>query len=84
MCKFYSSRINRYIINKKYVELADCPFNIQRVWAVTSVFSLTTETLVVVAMELNPLEFLDLLPDDGTVHFFLPHLLECSQRHLMM
>ncbi|XP_013979101.1 BLOC-2 complex member HPS3 isoform X2 [Salmo salar] len=42
------------------------------------------ETLVVVAMELNPLEFLDLLPDDGTVHFFLPHLLECSQRHLMM
>ncbi|XP_055799767.1 Hermansky-Pudlak syndrome 3 protein isoform X2 [Salvelinus fontinalis] len=42
------------------------------------------ETLVVVAMELNPLEFLDLLPDDGTVHFFLPHLLECSQRNLMM
>uniref|UniRef100_A0AAZ3PD27 Hermansky-Pudlak syndrome 3 protein n=1 Tax=Oncorhynchus tshawytscha TaxID=74940 RepID=A0AAZ3PD27_ONCTS len=42
------------------------------------------ETLVVVAMELNPLELLDLLPDDGTVHFFLPHLLECSQRNLMM
>ncbi|XP_038857699.1 Hermansky-Pudlak syndrome 3 protein [Salvelinus namaycush] len=42
------------------------------------------ETLVVVAMELNPLEFLDLLPDDGTVHFFLPHLLECSQRNLTM
>ncbi|XP_072517100.1 BLOC-2 complex member HPS3 isoform X2 [Salminus brasiliensis] len=40
------------------------------------------ETLVVVAMELNPLEFLDLLPDDGTAHFFLPHLLECSQRNL--
>ncbi|CAB1323821.1 unnamed protein product [Coregonus sp. 'balchen'] len=30
---------------------------------------------------LNPLEFLDLLPDDGTAHFFLPHLLECSQRN---
>ncbi|XP_063056938.1 Hermansky-Pudlak syndrome 3 protein isoform X2 [Engraulis encrasicolus] len=41
------------------------------------------ETLVVVAMELNPLEFLELLPDDGTAAFFLPHLLECSQRHLM-
>ncbi|XP_031431435.1 Hermansky-Pudlak syndrome 3 protein isoform X3 [Clupea harengus] len=41
------------------------------------------ETLVVVAMELNPLEFLELLPDDGTAHFFLPHLLECSQRNLM-
>ncbi|XP_041696530.1 Hermansky-Pudlak syndrome 3 protein isoform X2 [Coregonus clupeaformis] len=39
------------------------------------------ETLVVVAMELNPLEFLGLLPDDGTAHFFLPHLLECSQRN---
>ncbi|XP_017333887.1 Hermansky-Pudlak syndrome 3 protein isoform X2 [Ictalurus punctatus] len=41
------------------------------------------ETLAVVAMELNPLEFLDLLPDDGTAHFFLPHLLKCSQRHLL-
>ncbi|KAI4898284.1 hypothetical protein NFI96_024413 [Prochilodus magdalenae] len=41
------------------------------------------ETLVVVAMELNPLEFLDLLPNDGTAHFFLPHLLECSQRNLL-
>lgn len=41
------------------------------------------ETLVVVAMELNPLEFLELLPDDGTAHFFLPHLLECSQRNLI-
>ncbi|XP_049321656.1 Hermansky-Pudlak syndrome 3 protein isoform X1 [Astyanax mexicanus] len=40
------------------------------------------ETLVVVAMELNPLEFLDLLPDDGTAHFFLPHLLECSHKNL--
>ncbi|KAK9967855.1 hypothetical protein ABG768_022836 [Culter alburnus] len=37
------------------------------------------ETLVVAAKELNPLEFLELLPDDGTAHFFLPHLLECSQ-----
>ncbi|KAL2090245.1 hypothetical protein ACEWY4_014933 [Coilia grayii] len=41
------------------------------------------ETLVVIAMELNPLEFLELLPDDGTAQFFLPHLLECSQRNLM-
>ncbi|XP_062412863.1 Hermansky-Pudlak syndrome 3 protein isoform X3 [Sardina pilchardus] len=41
------------------------------------------ETLVVVAMELNPLEFLELLPDDGAAQFFLPHLLECSQRNLM-
>ncbi|XP_039513115.1 Hermansky-Pudlak syndrome 3 protein isoform X2 [Pimephales promelas] len=37
------------------------------------------ETLLVAARELNPLEFLDLLPDDGTAHFFLPHLLECCQ-----
>lgn len=41
------------------------------------------ETLVVAAKELNPLEFLELLPDDGTAHFFLPHLLECSQWNLM-
>ncbi|GAA6110890.1 Hermansky-Pudlak syndrome 3 protein isoform X1 [Tachysurus ichikawai] len=41
------------------------------------------ETLAVVAMELNPVEFLDLLPDDGTAHFFLPHLLKCSQKHLL-
>lgn len=40
--------------------------------------------LAVVAKELNPLEFLDLLPDDGTAQFFLPHLLECSQRDLLM
>ncbi|XP_062868996.1 Hermansky-Pudlak syndrome 3 protein isoform X2 [Trichomycterus rosablanca] len=40
------------------------------------------ETLVVVAMLLNPVELLDLLPDDGTANFFLPHLLECSQKHL--
>lgn len=37
------------------------------------------ETLIVAARELTPLEFLDLLPDDGTAHFFLPHLLECCQ-----
>ncbi|XP_060797499.1 Hermansky-Pudlak syndrome 3 protein isoform X3 [Neoarius graeffei] len=42
------------------------------------------ETLMVVASELNPVEFLDLLPDDGTAHFFLPHLLTCSQRHLLI
>lgn len=41
------------------------------------------ETLVVAAKELNPLEFLELLPDDGTAHFFLPQLLECSQWNLM-
>lgn len=45
----------------------------------TVLLSALKETLVVVAKELNPLEFLDLLPDDGTAHFFLPHLLECSQ-----
>lgn len=44
--------------------------------------SLATETLVVVAAELNPLEFLELLPDDGTAAFFLPHLLECCQRNV--
>ncbi|XP_052336165.1 BLOC-2 complex member HPS3-like isoform X2 [Oncorhynchus keta] len=49
----------------------------------TILLSALKETLVVVATELNPLEFLDLLPDDGTAHFFLPHLLECSQRNLM-
>ncbi|KAJ7986208.1 hypothetical protein DPEC_G00337580 [Dallia pectoralis] len=41
------------------------------------------ETLVVVAMELNPLELLDILPEDGTADFFLPHLLECSKRNIM-
>ncbi|KAK3562430.1 hypothetical protein QTP86_034072 [Hemibagrus guttatus] len=41
------------------------------------------ETLAVVAMELNPVEFLNLIPDDGTAHFFLPHLLKCSQKHLL-
>lgn len=41
------------------------------------------ETLVVVAMEMSPTEFLELIPDDGTASYFLPHLLTCSQRHLM-
>uniref|UniRef100_A0A8C7YCI4 HPS3 biogenesis of lysosomal organelles complex 2 subunit 1 n=1 Tax=Oryzias sinensis TaxID=183150 RepID=A0A8C7YCI4_9TELE len=41
------------------------------------------ETLVVVAMETSPTEFLELIPDDGTASYFLPHLLTCSQRHLM-
>ncbi|XP_029904633.1 BLOC-2 complex member HPS3 isoform X2 [Myripristis murdjan] len=41
------------------------------------------ETLVVVAMETSPAEFLELLPDDGTASYFLPHLLTCSQRHLL-
>lgn len=41
------------------------------------------ETLVVVAMETSPNEFLELIPDDGTASYFLPHLLACSQRHLM-
>ncbi|XP_042568166.1 Hermansky-Pudlak syndrome 3 protein isoform X1 [Cyprinus carpio] len=45
----------------------------------TVLLSALKETLVVAAKELNPLDFLDLLPDDGTAHFFLPHLLECSQ-----
>ncbi|XP_061096545.1 Hermansky-Pudlak syndrome 3 protein isoform X2 [Conger conger] len=46
------------------------------------VLSALKETLLVVAAELNPLEFLELLPDDGTAEFFLPHLLECCQRNL--
>ena len=40
-----------------------------------------TETLVVVAMETSPAEFLELIPDDGTASYFLPYLLTCSQRH---
>lgn len=40
------------------------------------------ETLVVVAMETSPAEFLELIPDDGTAAYFSPHLLTCSQRHL--
>ncbi|XP_056303568.1 Hermansky-Pudlak syndrome 3 protein isoform X2 [Danio aesculapii] len=45
----------------------------------TILLSALKETLIVAARELTPLEFLDLLPDDGTAHFFLPHLLECCQ-----
>ncbi|RXM27422.1 Hermansky-Pudlak syndrome 3 protein [Acipenser ruthenus] len=41
------------------------------------------ETLLVVAMELDPLDFLNLIPDDGTAAFFLPYVLECSQKNLM-
>uniref|UniRef100_A0A8C9YNR8 HPS3 biogenesis of lysosomal organelles complex 2 subunit 1 n=1 Tax=Sander lucioperca TaxID=283035 RepID=A0A8C9YNR8_SANLU len=41
------------------------------------------ETLVVVAMETSPTEFLELMPDDGTAFYFLPHLLTCSQHHLL-
>ncbi|XP_077391712.1 BLOC-2 complex member HPS3 isoform X2 [Festucalex cinctus] len=41
------------------------------------------ETLVVVAMETSPTQFLELMPDDGTASYFLPHLLTCSQRHLL-
>lgn len=41
------------------------------------------ETLVVVAMEMSPAEFLELIPDDGAASYFLPHLLTCSQRHLL-
>ncbi|XP_051979904.1 BLOC-2 complex member HPS3-like isoform X2 [Xyrauchen texanus] len=49
----------------------------------TILLSALKETLLVVSVQLNPLEFLDLLPDDGTAHFFLPHLLKCSQRNVM-
>lgn len=41
------------------------------------------ETLVVVAMEMSPAEFLELIPDDGTASYFLPHLLTCSQRQVL-
>ncbi|XP_035502478.1 Hermansky-Pudlak syndrome 3 protein isoform X3 [Scophthalmus maximus] len=41
------------------------------------------ETLVVVATETSPAQFLELIPDDGTASYFLPHLLTCSQRHLL-
>lgn len=44
---------------------------------------LSTETLVVVAMEMSPAEFLELIPDDGTASYFLPHLLTCSQRQVL-
>ncbi|XP_061680263.1 Hermansky-Pudlak syndrome 3 protein isoform X2 [Syngnathoides biaculeatus] len=41
------------------------------------------ETLIVVAMETSPAHFLELIPDDGTASYFLPHLLTCTQRHLL-
>ncbi|XP_009900719.2 BLOC-2 complex member HPS3 [Dryobates pubescens] len=41
------------------------------------------ETLSVVATELEPRDFLSLLPEDGAAAFFLPHLLHCSQRKLL-
>ncbi|XP_074009999.1 BLOC-2 complex member HPS3 isoform X1 [Numenius arquata] len=41
------------------------------------------ETLSVVATELELRDFLSLLPEDGTAAFFLPHLLQCSQRKLL-
>uniref|UniRef100_H3D451 HPS3 biogenesis of lysosomal organelles complex 2 subunit 1 n=1 Tax=Tetraodon nigroviridis TaxID=99883 RepID=H3D451_TETNG len=40
------------------------------------------ETLVVVSTEMTPAEFLELIPDDGTASYFLPHLLACSLRQL--
>ncbi|NXT34203.1 HPS3 protein, partial [Pelecanoides urinatrix] len=53
----------------------DCPVLIS---------SLKAETLSVVAMELELKDFLSLLPEDGTAAFFLPHLLHCSQRKLLI
>ncbi|NWW53210.1 HPS3 protein, partial [Pedionomus torquatus] len=53
---------------------SDCPVLIS---------SLKAETLSVVAMELELRDFLSLLPEDGTAAFFLPHLLQCSQRKLL-
>ncbi|KAM7133778.1 BLOC-2 complex member HPS3 isoform 1-T1 [Molossus nigricans] len=38
------------------------------------------ETLSVVAVELDLRDFLNVLPEDGTVAFFLPYLLYCSQK----
>ncbi|KAM8770151.1 BLOC-2 complex member HPS3 isoform 1-T1 [Rhynchonycteris naso] len=38
------------------------------------------ETLSVVAVDLELREFLNVLPEDGTVAFFLPYLLYCSQK----
>ncbi|TRY54508.1 hypothetical protein DNTS_009216 [Danionella cerebrum] len=45
----------------------------------TVLLSALKDTLKVAARELTPLELLDLLPDNGTAGFFLPHLLDCSQ-----
>ncbi|XP_077572733.1 BLOC-2 complex member HPS3 isoform X1 [Stigmatopora nigra] len=41
------------------------------------------ETLIVVAMETSPTKFLELIPDDGTASYFLPHLLTSSHKHLL-
>lgn len=41
---------------------------------------LLTETLSVLAMELELRDFLNVLPEDGHAAFFLPHLLQCSKR----
>ncbi|XP_066203837.1 BLOC-2 complex member HPS3 [Saccopteryx leptura] len=38
------------------------------------------ETLSVVAVDLELRDFLNVLPEDGTVAFFLPYLLYCSQK----
>ncbi|NWX48780.1 HPS3 protein, partial [Steatornis caripensis] len=53
---------------------SDCPVLIS---------SLKAETLSVVAMERELRDFLNLLPEDGSAAFFLPHLLRCSQRKLL-
>ncbi|NXP71535.1 HPS3 protein, partial [Ramphastos sulfuratus] len=45
--------------------------------------ALKAETLSVVATELDLRDFLSLLPEDGAAAFFLPHLLDCSQRKLL-
>uniref|UniRef100_A0A670IP73 HPS3 biosis of lysosomal organelles complex 2 subunit 1 n=1 Tax=Podarcis muralis TaxID=64176 RepID=A0A670IP73_PODMU len=42
-----------------------------------------TETLSVIAMELELRDFLNVLPEDGNAAFFLPHLLQCSRRKLV-
>ncbi|XP_057180909.1 Hermansky-Pudlak syndrome 3 protein isoform X3 [Triplophysa rosa] len=66
---------------KLFPELCE---RIRRTGNDTTILSALRDVLAVVAIELNPLEFLDLLPDDGTAQFFLPHLLECSQRNLLI
>ncbi|NWX89526.1 HPS3 protein, partial [Nothoprocta pentlandii] len=38
------------------------------------------EALSVVTMELELRDFLNVIPEDGTAAFFLPHLIHCSQR----
>ncbi|NWV68463.1 HPS3 protein, partial [Malurus elegans] len=62
------------LCNRTRLRGNDCPVLIS---------SLKAETLSVVAMELELRDFLTLLPEDGTVAFFLPHLLHCSQRKLL-